>query len=55
MLHLVLLVFAFVFFVIAAFIWWASPAEPRRTNLIAAGLACWVAAEIFTGALASLR
>lgn len=38
MLHLILLVFAFVLFVLAA---WGVPS---RVNLIAAGLACWVAA-----------
>lgn len=41
---LVLLVFAFVLFVLAAtnFI-----PEPTKTRIIAAGLACWVAASIF--------
>jgi hypothetical protein len=41
MLHQVLLVFAFVLFVVAAFV------VPSRINLIAAGLACWVAASLF--------
>lgn len=36
-----LLIFAFVLFVVAAF----NP--PSRVNLIAAGLACWVATMIF--------
>jgi len=36
-----LLIFAFVLFVVAAF----NP--PSRVNLIAAGLACWVATQIF--------
>lgn len=40
-LHTLLLVFAFVLFVVAAF----SP--PTRINLVAAGLACWVATLIF--------
>jgi len=43
---LVFLVFAFVFFVIAAL---NLTPEPNRGRLIAAGLACWVAASIFTG------
>lgn len=42
-LGLVLLVFAFVIFVLAAF------NVSARWNLIAAGLAFWVAAEIFGG------
>jgi hypothetical protein len=41
MLHTVLLVFAFVLFVVAAF------NAPSRVNLIAAGLACWVATQLF--------
>lgn len=40
-LHLILLVFAFVFFVVAALGVTAS-----RFNLIAAGLACWVLTAI---------
>lgn len=41
---LVLLVFAFVLFVLAAtnFI-----PEPTKNRIIAAGLACWIAASIF--------
>jgi len=42
MLHQVLLVFAFVLFVVAAF----SVPVPR-VNLLAAGLACWVASQLF--------
>lgn len=38
--RLVLLVFAFVFFVLAAL------GVPSRYNLVAAGLACWVATII---------
>jgi hypothetical protein len=41
MLHTVLLVFAFVLFVIAIF-----PVQ-SRFNLVAAGLACWVATLLF--------
>jgi hypothetical protein len=42
--HLILLVFALVLFILAAI------PVGSRVNLIGAGLACWVAAEIFTGA-----
>jgi hypothetical protein len=38
---LILLVFAFVLFVLAAV------PVPTRFNLVAAGLACWVAANLF--------
>ncbi len=41
-LHLVLLVFAFVLFVLAAF-----GVPSGRWNLIAAGLACWVGSLLF--------
>ncbi|HKV99967.1 MAG TPA: hypothetical protein VJN96_09085 [Vicinamibacterales bacterium] len=41
MLHTLLLVFAFVCFVVAAF------NTQSRINLVAAGLACWVATLIF--------
>ena len=41
MLHTLLLVFAFVLFVCAAF------NVPCRVNLAAAGLACWVATLLF--------
>jgi len=44
MLHLILLVFAFVLFCLGAWV------VPTRINLISAGLACWVLAEILTGA-----
>ena len=43
-LPLVLLIFAFVLFVLAAF----PVVEPWRWRLIPAGLACWVMAVIFT-------
>lgn len=43
MLGLVLLVFAFVLFVLGAF----PLTAPWNPRLIAAGLACWVAVEIF--------
>ena len=45
MLGLILLVFAFVCFVIAAF-----GVSGGRFNLIAAGLAFWVAAQLFASA-----
>ena len=45
MLTLILLVFAFVCFALAAF--W-NP-NPPRINLIAAGLAFWVLSEILAG------
>jgi hypothetical protein len=41
MLHTLLYMFAFVLFVVAAF------APPTRVNLVAAGLACWVATNLF--------
>lgn len=44
--HLVLLVFAFVLFVLAAVLY-PPPAEPYRSRLIAAGLACWVTSQLF--------
>jgi hypothetical protein len=45
-LRLILVVAAFVLFAIAA-VAWTPPAEPWRTRLIAAGLACWVASTFF--------
>lgn len=42
---LILTVFAFVLFVLAALPY--SPADPWRNRLIAAGLACWVAVALF--------
>lgn len=41
----ILLVFAFVFFCIAAIPF--APTEPYHGRLVAAGLACWVASQIF--------
>jgi hypothetical protein len=41
MLHQVLLVFALVLFILAAV------GVPARVNLVAAGLACWVATLLF--------
>jgi hypothetical protein len=41
MVHQLLLVFAFVLFVVSAF------NVPCRVNLLAAGLACWVATLLF--------
>jgi hypothetical protein len=43
--HFVLLVFAFVFFVLGALPY--PPSEPYWNRLIAAGLACWVASLLF--------
>lgn len=43
MVHTILLVAAFVLFVLATI---GVPAPPRF-NLMAAGLACWVAAQLF--------
>jgi hypothetical protein len=49
--NFVLLVFAFVFFVIAAvpYPFGAPPGQawPYRMNLVAAGLACWVGSLLF--------
>ena len=44
MIHIILLAFAFVFFVLAAF----GVSHPR-VNLVAAGLAFWVMAVILSG------
>ena len=43
-LPLILLVFSFVFFVVAA----AGVPSPPRFQFVAAGLACWVASVIVT-------
>jgi len=45
MINILLLMFAFVLFVIATF----SLASPYWNRLISAGLACWVAAQLFVG------
>lgn len=45
MLSLILLIFALVLFIVAAFL--SPSAEPWRGKLGLLGLACWVAAEIF--------
>lgn len=47
MLSLILLVFAFVLFALAGL---NPPSLPQRPNLIGAGLACWIAAELFSRA-----
>lgn len=44
MLSLILLIFALVLFVSAAFV---AQVEPWRGKLACIGLACWVAAELF--------
>ncbi len=43
--HLVLLVFSFVLFVLAALPY--PPAQPWWNRLVAAGLACWIASILF--------
>lgn len=48
---LVLLVFAFVMFVLAG----VPVGSPYWNRLIAWGLACWVATQIFTGLLPLVR
>ena len=47
MLTLILLIFAFVFFAIAAF--WNPAPPPWYERLVAAGLAFWVLSVILTG------
>lgn len=42
---LILMVAAFVFFLISA-VAWVPPVEPWRNRMIAAGLACWTLALI---------
>lgn len=44
---MILLVFAFVLFFLAAFPY-PEPYEVHRYKLIAAGLACWVGASLFS-------
>lgn len=44
MLGTILLVFALVLFILAAI---GIPNPPQRWNLVAAGLACWVASILF--------
>jgi apolipoprotein N-acyltransferase len=46
MLSLILLVFAFVLFVVAGL---AAPEPPWRSKLACFGLACWVLAELVRG------
>lgn len=46
---LILLVLAFVLFLLASFLWWTVPESPHRTRLIAGGLACWVLSTFFGG------
>jgi hypothetical protein len=48
MITLVLKIFAFVLFVIAA-VWNPAAPSPWFDRLVAAGLACWVMAEILAG------
>ena len=51
MLSLILLIFAFVLFMLAAFV---SPVDPWRGRLACLGLACWSLAEILNGRLSAL-
>jgi hypothetical protein len=53
MLPLILLVFAFVLFVIAAFV--RPEPEPWRGRLICFGFACWVLSEILAHGAPLLR
>jgi hypothetical protein len=46
-LPLILKIFAFVFFAIAAF--WNPAPDPWHNRLVASGLACWVLSEIVGG------
>lgn len=50
MVSLILLVFGLVMFLLAGF--WgffaAPPTEPTRLNLVAIGLACWIATEVIS-------
>lgn len=50
MVSLILLVAAFVMFVLAA-IWplWGAPPEPHRFSLVAGGLACWALSALLAG------
>jgi hypothetical protein len=48
MLTIILLVFAFVLFTIAA-VWNPQPPSPWFSRLVAAGLACWVLSAILGG------
>lgn len=50
MLGLILLVFAFVLFTIAA-VWQPAPPSPWFGRLVAAGLACFVLAQLINGVL----
>ena len=47
--HSILMVLAFVLFLLAAFVPFGEPREPYRYRLVAAGLACWSLAIILTG------
>jgi hypothetical protein len=47
MLSLILLVFAFVLFIVAGAL--AIPEPPWKTRLICFGLACWVFSELLKG------
>jgi hypothetical protein len=38
----ILVVLAFVLFLLGSVLWWAVPDSPHRMRLISAGLACWV-------------
>jgi hypothetical protein len=51
MLHLILLVFAFVLFTLAAI----SPTHPQAPRLCYAGLAVWVLSILLTGVITPVR
>ena len=53
LLPVILLVFAFVLFMVAGF--YAVPEPPWRSRLVCFGLACWVLAEILRGGAPLLR
>lgn len=52
---LILLVFAFVFFAIAAFTYAREAPAPGRWHFIAAGLACWVLAQLLEAVPGALK
>jgi hypothetical protein len=45
--RLILLVLAFVLFMLGSFLWWTAPDSPHRMRLISGGLACWVLSTFF--------
>lgn len=53
MISLILLVFAFVLFIVAGV--YSAPEPPWRSRLVCFGLGCWVLAEILKGGAPLLR